>query len=474
MRMPDRSVTGKDAGFASALSLVSNLQSLLSRRHSPLSTPPRPSVIPDWAILLSAFVLLALAAVGTLALQLSAPDGPPLSVRAYGVTGGVALGRWAEALGYPTRVVEGRPYQLPDEMRLLFMLQPSAAYPLREHDRGELLRWVRGGGTLVVAVQDDVSYPVSRRGPPQYAYGDPAALDVFSMTLLSGVLERGNTVIAVTPTLASGVSGAPISLRVPAPDVLAPLPDARVIAQVGSHTVAAVESVGSGRVIAVSTAYPFTNEGLADDGNARFVLYLLRSVPPGSLVGFDEYHHGSRQTSSIPAWLVGQPAGQGVLLALLLLGIYVVWTGRRLGRVYVPPGLRIRRRPVEYVAAMANLARMAGQRDAALADYRDWLKQRLGRPYRIDPTQGDESFVSELSRADAGTDTARLLALLRALGRGARARAEFVRLSRAACEWGARGFTTIRPESANSYAVAGRAAPATDTAEASASGHGFR
>ncbi|MCL5274414.1 MAG: DUF4350 domain-containing protein [Chloroflexi bacterium] len=406
--------------------------------QSPISNLQFLSILPDWVILLGACVLLAVAAVASLGLQLSAPDGPPLGARAYGITGSVALARWVEELGYPTRVVEGRPFRLPDEMRLLFMLQPSAAYPLGEEDRSELLRWVRNGGTLVLAVQDHVSYPLTRRGPLQYATGDPAALDAFSMTLMSGVLPRGNVTVAVSPIRASGTAPTAGALYLQSPDALDAPPDASALAQIRGRVIAAVEPVGGGRVIALATAYPFTNEGLANDGNARFILDVLRSVPPGTgtVVGFDEYHHGSRQTSSIPAWLVSRPAGQGVLLALALLAIYAIWTGRRLGRVYVPRELRIRRQPSEYVVAMANLARVAGQHNAALAYYRDWLKQRLGRPYRIDPGLDDGQFVGELSRADSGLDAARLLKLLVALRHGVRSRAEFVRLAREASEWG--------------------------------------
>ena len=404
--------------------------------QSPISNHRFPSFLPDWAILLGALVLLAIAAVASLGLQLSAPDGPPLGARAYGVTGSVALARWVEELGYTTRIVEGRPFRLPDEMRLLFILQPSAAYPLGEDDRSELLRWVRAGGTLVLAVQDDVSYPVTRRGPLQFATGDPAALDAFNMTLMSGVLPRGSI---TTTVLSTALGGSPTAgmLHLQSPDALDTPPDARTLARINGRVVAATSPMGAGRVIALATAYPFTNEGLADDGNARFILDMLRSVPSGTgtVVGFDEYHHGSRQTSSIPAWLVGQPAGQGVLLALTLLAIYVIWTGRRLGRVYVPPELRIRRQPSEYVVAMANLARVAGQHNAALAYYRDWLKQRLGRPYRIDPGLDDGQFVGELARADTGLDAARLLKLLNALRAGTRSCAEFVRLARETSEW---------------------------------------
>ena len=86
---------------------------------------------------------------------------------------------------------------------------------------------------------------------------------------------------------------------------------------------------------------------------------------------------------------------------------------------------------------MANLARAAGQQRPVLAHYRDWLKQRLGKPYRIDPSLTNDAFVAELARSDESVDAKRLLALLISLSNGARSRAEFVRLAREASEYDA-------------------------------------
>jgi hypothetical protein len=360
-----------------------------------------------------------------------------LSARAYGVTGSVALARWVGALGYDARVIEGRPYRLPDDMRLLFVLQPNAIYTLAEAEKDALLRWVRNGGTLVLAVEEYVSYPVTRRGPVQMATGDDAVLEAFDFQLSSSHASTVTGMLTVTLQQPMFVQPMVGPFRVPAPDALSAPDDAVLLAAVGESPILASRQLGSGRVIASSTTYPFTNEGLRDDGNARLVLNLLRLVPPGSVVGFDEYHHGSRQTPSLLSWLVTAPAGQGALLALSLLVTYILWTGRRFGRVFVPPELRIRRQPSEYVLAMANLARAAGQRHAALMRYHDWLKRRLGQPYRIDPRLNDEAFVAELHAVNPGLDHARLARLLHELAepRQRLSPAQFVRLARDASEF---------------------------------------
>jgi hypothetical protein len=389
----------------------------------------------DLRIMLGMFGLLTIAAIATLALQLGAPDGPPLSTHAYGITGGVVLARWAEALGYRVKQVEGRPYQLSNEMHLLFMLQPNERYALSDAELSQLEQWVRNGGTLVVAVEGNVYYPFSRHGPSQYASGDTSALHTFGFDLERyGFIDDSNPAkVRMTRPFASEPLADDFVIR--SGDTLQLPIGAQQLAAVQTQPLIAMRLLGSGRVIAFSTVYPFTNEGLRDDDDARIVLNLLRLAPPGGIIGFDEYQHGSRQAASLMTWLLSTPAGLAVTLALALVVIYILWTSRRMGRVFVPPELRIRRQPSEYVTAMANLARAAGQSDATLLAYHDTLKQRLGRPYRISSTLADDVFVTELHKANPAVQAERLRTLLQALARGRVSRAEFVRLTKEASEF---------------------------------------
>ena len=391
---------------------------------------------PDLLVLLGTLGLLAVAAIAALMLQMGNPDGPPLSTRAYGVTGSLALARWAEALGYQVKQVEGRPYQLPDEMRLLFILQPNELYALTETEQEQLQEWVRSGGTLVVAVEYRVAYPITRHGPEQYASGSTEALQAFGFDLdyYGGIAENDSVKVRMTRPFASESPVEDFEIR--SGDTLSMPNDAQRLAAVQAQPLIAMRQVGSGRMIAFSTVYPFTNEGLRDDNDARMVLTLLHLAPQGSIIGFDEYQHGSRQTATLMAWLFSAPAGLAVVLALALGIAYVFWTSRRMGRVFVPPELRIRRQPSEYVLAMANLARAAGQADATLLRYRDELKQRLGRPYRISAALPDDAFVAELRKADPAVDATQLRILLDALAQGRVSRAEFVRLAKEASEFG--------------------------------------
>jgi hypothetical protein len=318
-------------------------------------------------------------------------------------------------------------------MRLLFMLQPNALYTLGNAERDELERWVREGGTLVLAVERYVSYPFTRRGPPQAASGDAAGLQAFNFGLRKAFSSGKMLTLTLRQNFTPGILVGDFQVR--AGDTLTVPAGATILAADGDRAIVASRQIGQGRVIAFASTYPFTNEGLRNEGNARLALSLLRLAPAGGVIGFDEYHHGSRQTPSLMAWLFTAPAGQGVLLALALLAVYILWTGRRFGRVFVPPELRIRRQPSEYVLAMANLARAAGQSNATLLRYRDGIKRRLGRPYRIDPNLDDDAFVAELAQADASLDRERLLKLLRELSASRRLSvAQFVELAKEAGE----------------------------------------
>ena len=396
----------------------------------------RSARITNLKVLLIAGAVLLAGAVVAASLQLGKPDGPPLSARAYGVTGSVALAQWYEALGYRVRLVEGRPYRIPDDARLLFLLQPNTRYSFTDDELATLREWVEGGGALVIALEREVSYPITRRGPVQYAEPDESPLEQFDFE--ANLLETHR----VTATLAQPLMTSPAvgefqwrraddenAFAIQLPD------DAVANAVVEDGVLIASRRVGNGLVIAFSTTYPFTNEGLRDEANARLMLNLAGLATPGSPIAFDEFHHGSRQTPSVLGWMLSAPAGLAVTLALVVAGAYILWTGRRFGRPFVMPEMRIRREPSEYVVAMANLSRAAGQRNAALLRYHDWLKRKLGQPYRIDISLPDEQFVEELRAAGAAVDYEHLARLLNDLQRGATSASQFTRLSKEASQF---------------------------------------
>lgn len=381
-------------------------------------------------VLLIAVAVLAAGALVAATLQLGAPDGPPLSARAYGVTGSVALARWHAAMDFRVRLVEGRPYRIPQDARLLYVLQPNARYAFAREELATLRRWVEAGGVLALAIENEVRYPITRRGPAQYALLDESPLGTFGFD--TALLETRQVTATLTRPLLAALPVGEFQWRRDNQDnalALDPPDDAVIHAQVDEGVLIASREVGAGRVIVLAGAFPFTNEGLRDESNARLILNLAGLVPAGSVVAFDEFHHGARQTPSLLGWLLSAPAGLAVSLALALIGAYIVGAGRRFGRPFVMPELRVRREPSEYVLAMASLSRAAGQRNAALLRYHAWLKRRLAQPWRLDVSLPDHHFVEALRSVGASVDYDRLLRLLNDLQRGATSDAHFVRLA---------------------------------------------
>jgi hypothetical protein len=155
---------------------------------------------------------------------------------------------------------------------------------------------------------------------------------------------------------------------------------------------------GAGYIYLSSASYPFTNEGLRDERHAALVLNLLRRVPEGGRILFDEYHHGFYEPPSLLGTIVSNAWGWGLLYALGIGAVYLLLSGRRFGRP-VPLREETRRRSsAEYIESMADLFQRGGKRSFVLRHYHDSLKRHLARPYGISPHLDDAAFVRELAR----------------------------------------------------------------------------
>jgi hypothetical protein len=161
---------------------------------------------------------------------------------------------------------------------------------------------------------------------------------------------------------------------------------------------------------------PFSNLGLHDPGSSRLMVNLLAGLPSGAVIGFDEARHGFSETpSSVMNWLVSVPPGWGILLALALTLVYLGLQGRRFGRALPLPDDRLRREPVEYIQAMANLFRRSGLRSEMLGHYRSQLRRRLTERYTVDPKLNDTELVKAVIYHEPSLDEAELRRVLKAL-----------------------------------------------------------
>jgi hypothetical protein len=168
---------------------------------------------------------------------------------------------------------------------------------------------------------------------------------------------------------------------------------------------------GQGYVYLSAAVHPFTNQGLEYEQNAALVLNMLRRLPPGGRVLFDEIHHGYINPPSTGSAALSTPWGWAGLYAAVVLAAYLALTGRRFGRAVPLAEESARRSSAEYVESMAELFQRGGKRQYILAHYHAAFKRRLARRSGVNPHQEDDAFARDLARAQE-LDEPRLLALL--------------------------------------------------------------
>ena len=338
---------------------------------------------------------------------------PDATTHSSAPEGAQALYTWARALGYDARRLEYRDFSLDEDDAALLILNPNEAIS-RTHAR-QVRDWLERGGTLVMALDRNALFGL------QNALLDELQFDTAVYT--------GTATIAEAAPAQPALDQPPLQrARVQASRVLVPLRDDYValLGEPGALVVAGIK-VGSGYAYLSTSTFPFSNAGLRDEANAALVLNMLRRVPPGGRIQFDEFHHGFFTPPSTRTIVFGSPWGWAATYAVLVLGLYFVLGGRRFGR---PVPLReevVRRSSAEYVESMAGLFLRGGKRAFILKHYRDAFKRRIARRDGINPQLNDADFVRELARARE-IDEAGVLALLARLRADNPAEAELVRV----------------------------------------------
>ena len=353
-------------------------------------------------------------------------DYPSGSIESAQPDGARALYLWLRELGYRTTVIEGRSFAIGQDVDLLLVLEPlgELGSGFGVTDIGAVERWVRDGGTLVIAQGN--GWDALLREFDLEAEWSGSRLD--QARLVQPILISSPF---VTATVRSSFH------------VKRDLPDDAVVHMTAEGQPVVVSrqlpaKSGGGQVVVVSGLYPFTNAGLRDPSNAALVYNLvLGGVGRNGLIAFDEYHHGQRDPVSLRTWLVSTPPGWAILYGLLVVFAYLLIGGQRFGAAVPLPEHMARRTTGEFITAMANLRRRAGRRHDALRHYKEQLKRRLARPYRIDPRLADGEFVEELARCDQIYDARRseLAQVLTRLNRKRLTEREMIDLARQAAEW---------------------------------------
>jgi hypothetical protein len=341
------------------------------------------------------------------------PSDPEAATTHSSAEGGaLALYAWTRAMGYDARRLEYRPFALAEDDAALVILNPSEA--INRAQAREALDWVEGGGTLILADDSSIVF-----GAPNALFDElHVDLAVYSSTLVIDRAAPAQPVLDQPP---------PGKVLVQTGRVLVPRrsdyvkllgpPDGVVLAGI-KH--------GRGYIYVSAASYPFTNAGLRDSENAALVLNMLRRVPTGGRIEFDEYHHGFFTPPSTGSVVLGSPWGWAAAYAVVVIALYLIVGGRRFGRPVPLAEEVVRRSSAEYVESMADLFQRGGKRAYILRHYHAAFKRRLARPYGINPRGDDTEFVRELARFRE-LDEPALLALLSRLGNEQAGEAELVR-----------------------------------------------
>lgn len=363
-----------------------------------------------WRDLLLVIVLFALLIGFTVygarrtAVDNTAPAG---SVYSSSASGTFALRSWLADLGYRASPLQYTDWTLRNDTNALFMLAPEAE-PVSAAEAGETLRWVRSGGTLILIVPDT---------PLQ--------------TAQNALVEQLGAQITV-PDANAHPSPAPVAVTQPVltapPATRATVADRAVVTlqrndyvpllatQRGDVLVSFTE--GNGYVYLGTSLAPFSNGAIRESDNPQLVLNLLRRVPAGGRILFDEYHHGFRDVPNTTRTALSYWWGWATLYAMLVTGLYLVLNGRRFGKAVPLPQDIQRRSSAEYAQSLGTLFRRAGKRSYIAQHYHDRFKRRLARPYGFVPPADDDAFVGEVAlyaapSAEQITALQRVLAQLR-------------------------------------------------------------
>lgn len=332
------------------------------------------------ALVAALFLVLLLAAI------LAAPTGSalPYDFDSAEATGLRALRLWLGEMGYAVQDTGRTAFVLPDDAELIFVFPGVEEYTADE--AAALRRWVEAGRTLVLAAPDD--------GALAQEFG-------VNWWVTSSTPSKERQVQPVLPDAAGDWGGPYLTSGLGLDDA----PDAVAVVADGDGTpTVAVQPVGDGTVWQLSSRYSLMNEMLRERYRALLIPALLRAVPPGGVVLFDEYHLRGRSAAaarieSLQDWLYRTPLGLATLFSVIAAGLFWLSSGRRLGPPLPEAHTTRRRAADETVIALAALHRRAGQHQAAARHYKRRLKHTLGGRLHVSPELDDAALVERVRPA---------------------------------------------------------------------------
>ena len=326
-----------------------------------------------------------------------------------------ALREMCRTLGYRVRVWHRPLDELPDDAAVVLMIAPRDAFVAGEFEA--LRKWVRAGGTLIVApLPDRPEAPIE--GGVSLTAGHFIAAWLGCVAVVDVALDVGELAVAKAPRLAYHVerlmlkwttaleyvetrSAVKRALRAEAADeaALDNLPPAELLKPTseliaGGRTVVFSFTVGDGHVVILSEPDVFANRSIGRADNALLAAALILPNAADGTIVFDEYHHGAARWGDRRGRASGRALSSIILLFLGTLTAYLLLGATRMGRAHVLKP-RPRRSVLEYVQAVAWLYQRAGMRSAALVFLERSLRRaavlRLGVPLDAPPARFGEA-----------------------------------------------------------------------------------
>jgi hypothetical protein len=289
--------------------------------------------------------------------------------------GAMAAYMLLDKLGYNVRRWESVPADLAslDSHSVLILAEPSVmALPQERTDITAFVK--RGGRVLFCGHSLSAFFPLPDTSAVNYAPEDK-----------------------YSPRVPSALSRDADSIRMPIKSVWKD-PTERLNILYGSDKLPVVvaSQIDKGEVIWWASAAPLTNAGLKDAQNLQLFLNVV-SRPDGSPlpVYWDEYFHG--QQGGLWSYVAKTPVPWGIW-QLLLASLIALFTYSRRSGPIVPPAIRARLSPLEFVDTMGELYRRAGATDVAIDVPYKRLRLQLARRLSAPITTTDAALAQSAAR----------------------------------------------------------------------------
>jgi hypothetical protein len=264
--------------------------------------------------------------------------------------------------------------------------------PLADDEKVWLRSWVARGGALLWL--------------PRRADGKPVGDDISELFGWDIDADAGEKLVETQATLGPlGGSNRTYAIEVNRGWRLRPTTDRpyELLAGTQDQPSAIVQTVERGSFIALADPGLVSNARLGQASHAVFMVHLAALAAGDKLALFDEYHHGFEGGVSFWSVAFDTAARWTILQGMVLLLLLAFVAGRRLG-----PPIEIqrhrRRRPAEFIEALANYCRRRNARQLAF----EILYEQFKRECISHTADMDATGLARATRQDV-RHTARLL-----------------------------------------------------------------